>query len=442
MSAELTERYLADRAASGPLSSRVANTLGVLVRDARYLPRPVFLDTDRVRTLEADLVALLTLLRSLPERVAGGDLRQFARLVGLDEVQTEVALRASRGLPARFARPDMFLTEDGFRVIEVNMTSSVGLFESGEIGAVMLEDPVVGRFAHDHGLVLEDPLDHYTDMLLAHLRERDALETKVVAVCGMSLSEADRVVAEFYCVLLADRGFDAFVCDAADLSYCDGQLRYGTKVVDVVWRFVNIEEVGEAGNLAALEPLLRAHDDGAVAMFTPFDGDIYGSKGALALVSSLADRAELTEDETALVARLVPWTRMLRSRPEEGLDLAAVLGHAERHQADLVVKPACRHGGQGVVIGSTVSPADWRQALDAAVASGEAHVLQQRVRPALEAGPDGGLTVLWSPFVLDDKLAGFAVRGLVGAAEGMVSMPSGARVGCCLHGPLDPGGSR
>lgn len=430
---ELTSRYLACRAADGPLSSRVEQTLSLIVRHARFMPRPVFLGAGQLRELETDLLGLMALLRSLPDRLCGGDLRRFAGVVGLTELQAEIAVSTSRGEPARLARPDMFLTAEGFRLLEVNMTSSVGLFDSGEIGSAMLDDPVVAWFAREHGLVLDDPLDQYARMLLAELAERDALDTRVVALCAMELCEVDRLGAEFFAILLSDRGFDAFECDVSELEHRDGRLWFGAKAVDVVWRFVNVEEVNTA-NLARLEPLLSAHAQDAVAMFTPFDGDLYGGKGSLALVSSLAGGPLLTEAESGLVTRLLPWTRMLAARPDEDLDLAGVVADAERRQEELVLKPAWRHGGDGVVLGWAVSPVQWRESLAAAIASGEAHVLQERVYPVREiCHGDQEMTVLWSPFLLDDRFAGFAVRSTLDASNGLVSVSEGARIGCCLH---------
>ena len=149
--------------------------------------------------------------------------------------------------------------------------------------------------------------------------------------------------------------------------------------------------------------MLRAAERGEVALFTPMAADLYGSKGALALLTDEQYRHCYRAEELAGLDRILAWTRMARRGPVTVAGRQVDLfEHALADQQELVIKPTMMHGGAGLVPGWLTSADDWRQQLEAAMDG--PYVLQRRVRPTAELFPtDDGLqewSLNWGAFLV------------------------------------------
>lgn len=440
----LTAEWLATQHAAVGSAARLAARLAdsSLLRAAyggRYLTRPIFLQAEERDGLAADLAALFALSADLPRRLCGGDVAAFGRLVGMDPVQVDAVQRTMGDRPVPCARADLYRTGDGFRVLELNVLSSLGGFDNAELNRVALEEPTVAGFVAERGLAYADTLAAIAAQLRAACEGADLPSRPRVALVDWPSSFVTLGERLRYLVGLLDPlGFDAVACHAGHVRAVGDRLEVDGAPVDVVYRFFLVEDLLDGPEAAGLvEPIVRAAERGTVQLFTPFDSELVGNKRALALLSEPEHREHLDDDERALVDRLVPWTRRL--------DGATVERDGEEHDAvellragkdDLVVKPSLLHGGLGVTPGWTVTDGEWAAAVATAVDAG--FVVQERVRPErepflTEAGAVEELSLNWGVFLLGDDYGGSIVRGTVDPDVGVVSMGNGARVGCCFH---------
>src|ERR1017187_1286471 len=101
------------------------------------------------------------------------------------------------------------------------------------------------------------------------------------------------------------------------------------------------------------------------------------------------------------------------------------------------------HSGQGVLPGwhPGTSPRLWRQRLAAASTGG--YVIQRRIRPVPGLVPDGFCEVVaWGVFTLASGYGGVFCRAhLADSGTAVISVETGASVGCCLSPVQDPGWS-
>lgn len=180
-------------------------------------------------------------------------------------------------------------------------------------------------------------------------------------------------------------------------------------------------------------------------MFTPLESEIYGSKGALALLSEPSGHIGLTAAERDACARLLPWTRIVQpgSTVLEDGSTVDLISYVLENQHDLVLKPSISYGGDGVILGSGsgVTTEMWRQHVIKA-AEGRSSVVQRLIRPVHELFPSRvhrGLdawTVAWGVFTTRHGYAGTFTRGLpVDANIQVVNRSSGASFGCAFHEP-------
>jgi hypothetical protein len=237
---------------------------------------------------------------------------------------------------------------------------------------------------------------------------------------------------------LARYGLEAVPCHLGQLRAAGRRVWLDGRPVDVIYRVFLIKDLlrPEAGELAG--PLLRAAERGEVTLFAPMDAELYGSKGALALLSDEANRHLFGEAERASLDRILPWTRMVRPGPVTvggGQANMAEYAHAEREH--LVLKPTALHSGAGVIQGWLTSPDDWRHQFRTAMDG--PFVLQRRVQPLAEPFPaESGprpWVLWWGAFLGMQGYGGAIVRGSTDPDAGIKSMPHGATGTCCFHQP-------
>jgi hypothetical protein len=437
--AEVTRHGLtrADLLAVLPRTGLVARALG-----GRALSRPLFLGRAESEQLNADLQHVRAALVSLPERRFGGDLAAFGRAAGLTEQQLAAVLHTRGESVTQLARADMYTGQEGLRLLELNMGSSVDGIDNGEICRAMLRHPVLREFARAHRLRYVDTFGRHAGMIFDETGFKRDSSPMVAVVAwpnhyrrvGTFLHEVTRRWRR--------RGLDAHACHIGQLTVRNGRVWLRGRPADIIFRVFVIEHMLEPGGLALVEPLIDATRRGQVAMFTPLDAELFSSKAALAMLSDHANRGLFSAAELASIDRILPWTRTVRPGPVTLADgsTADLMDYAVARQHDLLLKPALLHGGIGTVAGwdPATSPRIWRDRLAAAMTS--PHVLQQRVRPEPELCPDedGGLTgwvVTWGVFTFPEGYGGMLARAFT-ADSGLTVAKSGSglAIGCCLVG--------
>ena len=372
--------------ASDLLGSLPASELLNTIYHRRYLPRPLFIGQAEREQLHADLAMIHAAMVSLPDRLFGGDLKAFARAVGASDYQVSAALRSQLGYV------------DTMHELANNIFA--------ETGAARGSFPVVA--------VTDWPSSY--EKLAPYLR---------------------RLAAPW-----RELGLDTYGCHLGELEVRGGRVWLRGRMVDVIYRIFLIECLLEPGAPTLLDPILDAVARDEVTMFTQLECEVFGSKGALAMLSDERNRRAFSAAELVSIDRILPWTRMVRPGPvtlEDGrrVDLP---GYAIAHQDDLVLKPAMMAAGRGVLLGwhRDTSPQLWREQVTKALGTPCGYVIQRRVRPVPELFPDdsGELapwTVAWGVFTGRNGYGGAFARATPAASDlAVINMDAGASAGCCL----------
>lgn len=436
----LTEEYLAAAAARGQRASEVVAGAVPRAVDTNYLgrslSRPAFLERDECRRIADDLDLLHSALTRLPERAFGGDLAAFGRAVGFAESQVAAVRRAHGSAPTRIARADLYKDADGFHLLELNVGSNLGGLDNTELNEAMLEQPFIAEFVAEHDLTYVETMPELVHTLLTEAKVPTGMRPFVAIADWPDTYPSLEVQLYKSARMLAPLGIDCEPCPVDRLEYRDDRIWLGDRPVDVVYRLFMVADLLKPDGQRLVEPLLRAAERGQVAVFSPLDADLFGSKGALALLSDEAYRELYTADELACLDRILPWTRMVRAGPVTAggvrRDLA---GYAEANRTELVLKPVAGHSGEGVVLGWQVDPATWRDHV--AQAMDGPYILQQRIRPVPELFPtdDGAEPWLltWGAILVSNGYGGMWVRGSRDLTGGVTSMMTGATATCCFH---------
>jgi hypothetical protein len=439
--ATLTRQYLDQVTSRGITATELLGTLpGNAQLNAlylgNYLPRPVFLGAAELAHLSGDLEHLRSALASLPDRCFGGDLGAFARAAGMTEAQTRSIVTGPHIPLTRFTRPDLYLDADGFHALEFGAGSCTGGFDSNEVCRELLAHPLLAAFARDHGLSNTDSIRAEVDTIFRETGTSPG-GFPVMAMTSWPLGYPQLLpYLEQVSAIWRELGLDARPCHAGELTFAGGRVRLAGTPVDIVFRIFLAEQIVEPADADLIEPIMAAAAAGQVALFTPLDSELYASKTALAMISDERNWHLFSPAEQDTLKRLVPWTRRVAPGPVITPDgsKADLFSYAAACQQDLVLKPALRDGGRGVVVGDdpAVSPGKWRDHLDLALH--EPHVLQQRIRPEPELfpGPDGELEpwlVTWGVFTAADGYGGLNSRGVPVTGHRVISVHNGAHFG-------------
>jgi hypothetical protein len=408
------------RRASTDEHMRAGATAGLMLR-------PALLGEAEQDRLEGDLATLTDLLMSLPDRLYGGDADRMAETLGFPPVQRAAIEATWHDDAVVLSRTDLMRTADGFRALEVNLHSSLGGLDSGPWHRAFLGVPPVADFLAAHRLTYIDPLDGVAGALRAAARERGLGAFPRVAIVDWPSSyPALEARLKRLARLLSARGFDAFACHAGQLAARDGRLHAGGRAVDILYRIFVLDHVSE--NPALLAPVLAAHRSGNLVLAMSFRAELVGNKGALALLCDPAHAHAFTAAERAVVARTIPWTRMVT----HALDLGG------RRREDLILKPVGGYGARGIVAGWTAGDAAWDAAV--AAATGRPWILQERIRPLPEVVPvlsgDGAalceVDVNWGAFTVGGRYSGMMIRAVPSHGPALISTSSGALIGACF----------
>jgi hypothetical protein len=438
----LTSDYLTEIAGSGMAAGELADIAGRLLElpatsyEGRCMTRPVFLERDQLTILAADVERLHGALTSLPERLFGGDVAAFGRAVGVTGAQADAIARSSAAGPSKLSRADLYQEADGFKVLEVNMGSTVGGLDNALLHQAFLTHPVLAGFVSSRGLTYVDTLGALVEMLRADCGIGPGDKPYVVAVDWPESYATLAPQLHYSAGVLRRYDLDVTACHLGELSFHDDRVWLNGRAIDVIYRVFMVEDVLAPEGAELIDPVLAAAERGEVTMFLPLDTEIYGSKGALALLSDEANRHLFSAEELSSLDRILPWTRSVRPGPVtmpdgERRDLS---DFAVDNQSELIIKPTLMHGGLGVLPGWTASPQQWRDQLAAAMDA--PYVLQRRVHPVTEPFPDAGgprpWVLGWSVFCAPG-FSGVWVRGTTDLQGGVVNMRMGASGTCCFH---------
>jgi hypothetical protein len=446
----ITQRFLARWAEKPPTRLRdlAAELKLPFTFGNRFLTRPAFLEAEQRRALEADVGALLDLLFTLPKRLFDGDLKAMAGAVGLAPAQAEAIVRTAADQQVRLARADLFDDGNTYKLLEFNVSSAIGGWDSPVLNRWLLRDPDLASFVEDEGLEFADTLAALAGVIREACAGFDCPSRPVVALVDWPPSYPTYgPVLDFMARSLQPLGIAAIGCHAGQLAVRDGHLFIEGRHIDVVYRFIQLGDLLEGpGALAVVEPIIAAAERGTVRLVTGFAAGLFASKGCLALLYEDDHRSVFSAAENDLIDRVLPWTRTLRAGETfVGGQRTDLVGYVLANRSELVLKPSLLHSGLGVVLGWKTDQRTWTEAVRAGLRS--RFVVQRRVRPAAERFPADDtatgsreLVLNWGVFAVGRGYSGAFVRALPDPDPGIINAATGAATGCTFHAVEPPRG--
>jgi len=195
---------------------------------------------------------------------------------------------------------------------------------------------------------------------------------------------------------LTKRGLHAIVADPRELRLVRGQLVARSTPVDLLYRDSELEEFVEMeASGHRLTALRQAIQEGRLISGLTWEFD---QKSAWEIFTDARYARYFSAAQRALFREHLLWTRLVREDrvtdpAGRAIDLPSFI---RRNRPRLVLKPNTMFGGEGVVLGPTVSQREWERCLHKALHGRERYVVQQLAKIANDVFPllrDGGVHV-------------------------------------------------
>jgi hypothetical protein len=372
------------------------------------------------------------LIKSIPERIFRDDYAAWLRFQGCPPLEAaflqQLCTPRCVETATHFARPDCVITPDGFRIVEMNIAPPIGGIADCDRIVQEFRATPFAQYLESKGVRVDAPrtLGCWGKALREVARASEGNPSPMFFEALADPSEIALPNAQHadFVQGIREHGFRHCRGNIKDLHHRDGGVCFfGETRVDLVFTAFTYAELRafEVPHQLTLD-LAAADSAGQVDFIAPPVNIVFDNKCNLELLTDPDLARHWTKDERRLITRVLPRTQRLR---EDRLLMAL------HRRASLVLKPARQFGGAGIVVGSNCTDAQWSARLHAALASGEAHVVQDTVRSLFRHDIDFGTKrvtyeLCAGPMYFGQENAGVFLR-LMTARDGVVPVINAAR---------------
>lgn len=327
---------------------------------------PVLLNKELTNQLSEICTIIPELLTHIPALYFGNDIKKIADFYFEgDEMAAHFALMCIKKKMAISARLDLTLTNDGFKVLEVNMGSSIGGMEVQNFEPLIRRlHPNLLKAEHAANFIYKPTqslyLEFIVDQILAHVSD-DFQEINIFL--ANSIDEGRGALQKFFNDLLhkelikRGRRGQVYSESIRKLQFDNQKLSFeGAKIHAVL----TLDHGSEAGSM----DLFRA-----LAMNKVYYPDHMGTtmlkdKRNLAILYQLALEDKFDETNNKLILDCIPWTTKLAYKEVKykgvNYDIIDLLNSSKN---EFVIKIADGLQGQDVYIGKDIDAVTWEEVI-------------------------------------------------------------------------------
>lgn len=358
---------------------------------------------------------LMRLFFKLKERYFNDDLLKMATTFGFSTTAAQLLMKFEEELtPEVFARGDLLKTSGSWRLLELNIGSTVG-------GLFYASLPRLAGFSQTH-----DVLKGWAQITVEKHRVNGPLalieDSAHVEHMRLSLPVMANEFSYFSKNPVYIVGHQELVWDGKTLKGPDGSIEY-------VSNLFNELDVVKAPQ--EYEPLLTAIRTQKVKMVAGPIYRLFANKGTLAVLHELAQEGKLEKHERKLVEEFIPETFFLNAEKAE---------QVLKNRKEWVLKPIDGFAGGGIYCGQEYSGTEWAEKIAEILNADnkKSYVVQKFIDPPLVKTeltyPDGKILdrcsrMLWGVFVHGDNYLGAFARAKPDQGSYVINHANGASVG-------------
>jgi hypothetical protein len=291
--------------------------------------------------------------------------------------------------------------KDTLRFVEPNLSGIGGLHLVPTAEGIVADVVVPALRQRDPRLQLELGKDIRELLMQEALDHLEALGRRGQNVCfvepkyaGSGPDEQEALAQYFH----ERHGLKVMHADPSELTLRDGEAYYNGQVVDLAYRDYAVYDLlaleREGTDVEPMRALFKQN-----RVISSIGAELDQKSCWEVLTDPALVQKYFSAEERQVFRRHVLWTRVLGDRRTSLPDgtTGALMPYARAERESLVLKPNRAYGGEGVVIGPSLSQEEWDGAIDRALADRERWVVQALANIPVYlfpvAGPDGRLHV-------------------------------------------------
>jgi uncharacterized circularly permuted ATP-grasp superfamily protein len=337
--------------------------------------RPHFVARRDWDALRAQGVRVMEMAARVARDVFDGDVGRLCGFLGTPPAEARWVAPDPGPPDVVLSRLDAFVTPEGPRFIEINSDAPAGFGYSDRMAGLFRELPVFRDFAGRVPVAYVASDQGLMRAVIRQWRPSPAASRPRIAIVDWA-DVKTRPDQEILREAFVARGFDCVLADPREVDVAGGRLHAAGAPVDLVYRRAVLSEL--VGREPEVAVFLDAYRQGLCPMVNSFRCRLSEDKAFFAILTDETFAHLMSDEEKALISRVLPWTRRVaeRNTVKDGREIDLVPFIVEERER-LVLKPAHAYGGRSVFVGSETTPADWDAAVQSALDA--PWVVQERV---------------------------------------------------------------
>lgn len=331
---------------------------------------PILINADMTQQLKELTYKIPKLLHKIPSLYFNNDIRKIADFYfDGNEILAEFGMMCHEKNVQVGCRLDLTYTDDGFKILEANMGSSLGGWQIHSLEPLIRRNhPELSDDDKSYNYRTRNTLQIYMEYLIEQIiKQVGKKETLNLYIDMRDIDEVEKEVnLNFFDTLyrqeLKKKGLkgSAYTGDLNSLELINDNLQLEDKVIHGVIILTLDVEITPAVFRAFIMDKIYFPDHVGLRMLS--------DKRNLAILRELAEAGKFSQDDNELMLKNIPWTS-----PVE--DKTTIFRGKEYHLCDLlrankdqfVIKAARGYQGKDVFIGKFVSDKEWKEVLEIAL---------------------------------------------------------------------------
>lgn len=397
---------------------------------------PILINKEMTEELKELSQRLPRLLNKIPSLYFNNDIKKIADFYFEgNEILAEFGMMCHDKNIQVGCRLDLTYTEDGFKILEANMGSSLGGWQIHSLESVIRRNhPELRDEKKSCNYKTRNTLKIYMEYLIEQIRKQVGKEKSTlnlfIDMRDIEASEREKNLSffdSFYREELKKQGLggQAYSANINSLELVDGELYFENVVIHGVIILALDVEITPAIFRAFIMDKIYFPDHVGLRML--------GDKRNLAILRELAQSGKLSPGDSELMLRHIPWTSPVKNKATifKGTEYN-LLQLLKKNKSRFVIKASRGYQGKDVFIGKFTDDKEWEEVLETALKTG-AFIAQEFSDSVEFTAPNQQNEwtphkLIWGSFGFGDFYGGVWVRmsevkidvGVINSATGAV----------------------